>query len=396
MARRTIHLFLLLSFLSELSVALLMGTYVMFLLGHGLTLLQINLINLAFHTTLFLCEVPTGVIADVWGRKVSYMLSCILAAAGLFLYGFSTTLFGFVLAEVITALGRTCASGAFEAWMVDRLKHFEYNESLQEVFVRERQINQATLIVGAMMGAVLADIDPTLPWYLSSAVMLVNGGVTWFVMKEEYWTQQVVTLEDITQRLRTVLQGSWGFINSNAAIRFLFAMGLVQCFAVQAPNMQWQPYFAQFLKEKFSFGILFAGMSLSVMVGALICGRLQRLLPHPVLALGASQVIIALGIGVAGYCTSFAWALIPFLIHEMGRGLFHPIKQAYLNESLPSEARATLLSFESLAFHAGGMLGLVMTGVMAEYGSMHLAWIFSGSTLFLATLFLVKKNLNMR
>lgn len=397
MARSTIRLYLLLSFLSEASIALLMGTYLFFLRSHGLSIEQVSLVNLGFHVAVCVCEVPTGIIADVWGRKASYIASCVLCAAGLFLYGVSATMLGFVIAEVLCGIGRTCASGAFDAWMVDRLKHFDYDEPLHTVFVLGGKISQATLIIGALLGAMIAEVDPTLPWFLGSGAMILSGCITWVAMKEEYRTGKTFTLRSVWKELRRVVVRSVCVIRrkKNKAIRFLFAMGFVLFFALQAPNMQWQPYFELFLPgstEK-DFGSVFAIMTSAMLLGTWLCNRVYRYITNPWIAIGVVQIVIALGIGLAGCGVTFLWAFGPFLLHEMARGMLDPIKKACLNGLLRSNVRATLQSFESMAFHVGGVLGLLVTGLIAQYGSIRLAWVFSASTLLLATVWLVRKQL---
>ncbi len=103
MAKRTIRLYLLFTLLTKLSMSFIAATYVMFLIGRGLNLFEANLVNFAFFTTLFLCEIPTGAVADVFGRKMSFVISCFLYAIGMFVYASSHSLYGFIAAEVIAA-----------------------------------------------------------------------------------------------------------------------------------------------------------------------------------------------------------------------------------------------------------------------------------------------------
>ena len=112
-AKKTIRNYLLLKSISVFGVALISATYVVFLTSKGLDLLQINLVNFFFFTTLLIFEIPTGAFADVFGRKLSFVVSCVLFSSGMFVYAFAQSFWGFVLAEVISAAGATFASGAF-------------------------------------------------------------------------------------------------------------------------------------------------------------------------------------------------------------------------------------------------------------------------------------------
>ena len=129
MIKKTTNIFYLVTAISEFFTAFHFGTYVLFLLSHQLTIFEVSLVNMVFMTTMFLLEVPTGAVADIFGRRFSYLLSNLVIAAGFLFYGFSGTLVGFMLAEAILALGATLTSGALDAWFVDSLKFYGYQGS---------------------------------------------------------------------------------------------------------------------------------------------------------------------------------------------------------------------------------------------------------------------------
>src|ERR1019366_4447354 len=107
--------YLMLRAISAFGASLLSATYVTFLISKGLNLLEVNLVNFVFFATLFVFEIPTGAFADVFGRKLSFILSCFLFSLGMFLYAIATSFWGFALAEGVAAVGATFASGAFQA-----------------------------------------------------------------------------------------------------------------------------------------------------------------------------------------------------------------------------------------------------------------------------------------
>ena len=175
MIKSTIRLYLLFGLLTHLGISFISATYVVFLISRGLNLFEVNLVNLVFFTTIFIWEIPTGAVADVFGRKISFIVSCFLLSVSFFIYAASYSFWGFALAEAIGAIGTTFGSGAFQAWLVDKLKHHNYGGALIPVFVREQQIKQGAGIAGAIAGAFLADKDITFPW--------IAGGICRFQPK---------------------------------------------------------------------------------------------------------------------------------------------------------------------------------------------------------------------
>ena len=166
----------------------------------------------------------------------------------------------------------------------------------------------------------------------------------------------------------------------------------MQFFAVQAPNMEWQPFFSRFLASKTSLGFIYTGISIALIIGSMFAPVFLKRIKQERTALAVVQVVIGCGICGTILCRSLPIGLAVFLGHEVFRGMFVPLKDAYLNDSIPSEERATLLSFESISHHVGGMIGLLVSGCIAQYGSMMAAWMLSGSVLVISALISVKNG----
>src|SRR5688572_19280886 len=114
-----------------LSASLIWGVNTMFLLGAGLSLMQAFLANAIFTGSMALFEVPTGIVADTKGRRVSFLLSVTLLIAGTLAYvavgEWGGGMTGIVVASIVLGLGYTFYSGAVEAWLVDALQASGYD-----------------------------------------------------------------------------------------------------------------------------------------------------------------------------------------------------------------------------------------------------------------------------
>jgi len=116
MQKKIIYQYYILSCLfSAAGTQIISAIYVTFLIKNGLNLLEVNLVNMTFFLTLFICEIPTGAFADIFGRKTSFVLACGLMGLSMFVYGASHTFVGFIIAEVIGGIAATFKSGAFQA-----------------------------------------------------------------------------------------------------------------------------------------------------------------------------------------------------------------------------------------------------------------------------------------
>ena len=392
MPKNTIRLYLLLTMVRRLGASFTFATYVMFLISRGLNLFEVNLVNFVFFTTLFLCEIPTGVVADVFGRKPSYVISCFLTSLAMFIYAVSGSVFGFAVAEATAAIGMTFASGAFQAWLVDGLKHKNYNEPLGPIFAKEQQYAHIAEILGAIVGAFLADKNPMFPWMVSGTIALFVGFLAWGLMKEEYFVRQRFSLRNGFQSMKEIAATSIRYIAKNKVVKFILLLVGIQFFAIQAANMQWQPFFSGFLPNKTALGFIFGAISVSLIVASALSSRFLKIMKDEKRALIVSQVGAGAGIIATVMFKWFPLALGIFLLHEFARGLFRPLKDTYLNDNIPSKERATLISFESMAQHIGGMFGLLFSGFFAEYASIKATWMLSGGILIAATLWLARNG----
>ncbi len=395
MIRSTIRQYLILTAMNRFGVGFTAAVYVTFLISKGLNLFEVNLVNFVFFTTLFICEIPTGAFADVFGRKSSYVISCFLFALGMFVYSISTSFWGFAGAEAICAIAMTFSSGAFQAWLVDKLAHHGYEGTFTPIFAREQQISQGVGIVGAIIGATIADNSLTLPWIIGGFVVFTTGVTACLWMKEEYFVRQKLSFGAGLRSMKNITVTSVHYGFKNKVIRFILVIGAVQFIVVQAPNMQWQPFFKQFLKSQFGLGILWAGMALGLMVGAYLAPRFLKKFKDEKKTLILTQILVGLGIAGTVVWNIFPAAATIFILHEIARGMFKPIKDAYLHDNIPSRERATLISFESIAHHGGGMIGLLLSGMLAEYAGIRLTWFMAGLALILSAL-LVAKNGNKK
>ena len=101
------------------------GVNTLFLLGAGLSFFEVFVANAAFSAGMVLFEVPTGVVADTLGRRVSFLLSLVVLSATTLLYvalaEVGAGVVAFSVVSVAMGLGFTFYSGAMEAWLVDAL-----------------------------------------------------------------------------------------------------------------------------------------------------------------------------------------------------------------------------------------------------------------------------------
>ena len=167
---------------NTLAASFIWGVNTLFLLDAGLSNLEAFAANASFTAGQVIFEVPTGIIADTWGRRASYLLGTLTLSVSTLLYLWAWQVHAPFLAWVVTSillgLGFTFFSGATEAWLVDALNFTKFKGSLESVFAKGQIVGGIAMLIGSIGGGVVASITNLGVPYILRAVIL---GITFFI-----------------------------------------------------------------------------------------------------------------------------------------------------------------------------------------------------------------------
>jgi len=376
--------YLILSFLIMLAASFSFATYIPFLVNRAMDLWQINVINSFFMGTIILMELPTGSFADKFGRHRSVTLSCFLMTLGLLVYFFSENFWIFVAAEVIIGLAKTFASGALEAWLVDSLNAQGLGHLKEKLFRQEAYFSSSGIILGSLMGSYVGNSDLAWPWLMGASLSLLIGLYS-LTLKEPYHNPEK---KRVKESLTKQIQIAWGHGFSNRSLVSFMVLGAILAVSVQALNMQWTIVFQkQYGLEIKYLGWIFTAIALSASLGGHLSKYSRRLFKDENKSLAFTQIITALMIIVLTQISGLATTISFFLLHELSRGAFKPLKQSFFNNHLVAETRATVLSLDSMITKIGSLIGLLLSGFIANTYSIQIAWLASGLFLLGASLY---------
>src|SRR5215217_4259614 len=161
--------FYLYSILKGLNFGLLSATWVIYLQRqHSLNLTQVTLLDVAFWLAATLGEVPTGVVADRYGRKLSLAIGAAMMAVSTLAWALAPTVPFVALSYVIMALGVTFLSGAEDALIFETLKQVDRIKEYTRFTGRISATSIAAAAVGTLISGVLATLDLRLPFFLGA------------------------------------------------------------------------------------------------------------------------------------------------------------------------------------------------------------------------------------
>lgn len=383
-ARRVQRTYLLLTLLTTLAASFIWGINTLFLLDAGLTNTEAFAANAFFAVGQVLFEVPTGVIADTRGRRFSFMLGAgtLLLSTLLYLvmWQVHAPLLGWAVASILLGLGFTFFSGATEAWLVDALAFTKFTGNLETVFGRAQTVGGIAMLFGSVAGGVIAQAtDLGVPYLVRAAMLGVTLVIAWWFMHDLGFTP--ARGASPVAAVRTVVRGAVDGGFRNPPVRWLmlaspFTVG-VGFYAFYAA----QPYLLELYGDETAYGI--AGLAAALIAGAQIVGgllvsRVRRLFSrrtHALILGGFLNVFLLVAIGLID---SFIVALVLLAVWALIFAVEAPMRQAFINGLIPSEQRATVLSFDNLLGSAGGVVAQPALGRTADIYGYPASYVVSG------------------
>jgi MFS family permease len=386
--------YLLLTLLSTLAASFIWGINTLFLLDAGLNNTEAFAANAFFTAGMVIFEVPTGVIADTWGRRTSYMLGAATLLVSTLLYLLmwraQAPLWGWAISSILLGLGFTFFSGATEAWLVDALAFAGVKDNLEAVLAKGQVVGGGAMLTGSVAGGFIAQVTSLgVPYVIRSGLLGLTFVSAFLWMKDLGFTpdRSKGPLVEIRRLLRESLDSGW----RNPPVRWLMLAALcaggVDIFAFYAL----QPYLLELYGDPGAFGI--AGLAAAIiagteMVAGLIVPRLRHLFGRRTHVLILASLIGSGCLALLGLTTSFPVAIALLAVWGLTFSMGMPIRQAYINGIIPTQQRATVLSFDSMMSSAGGVVAQPALGRVADLFGYSRAYVVSGALQLAAVPFL--------
>lgn len=337
----------------------------------GLNPLQLVLVGTVLEISALFFEIPTGVVADVYSRRLSVIIGMFLIGAGFIIEGVPT--FSMVLlSQVVWGIGSTFISGAQDAWIADEIG----NESATPLYIRGSQVGQFVSIIAIIFSVGLGSLSLQLPIVLGGIGFILLGITLIFIMPEDGFSpvprQERTSWRDLFQTLGEGIR----LIRSQRVLVMILLISLGYGLYSESFDRLWTPHLLSFnfplaaqIPEVFWFGGISIVLSVLGIIAAEIIRRRVNMGHSHTLAglLGLLYGLTALGSIAFALAGSFWVAVIFYLVTATARAAAGPLFPAWLNQHTESSVRATVHSIAAQANAFGqivigpaiGTIGLV-------------------------------------
>jgi len=385
-ARRIIRTYLGIAASTTLAQSLIWGVNTLFLLSVGLNIFQVMLVNAAYTVAQVLFEVPTGVIADTLGRRVSYLLAVGIIFLSTLLYmwfGLAGQGVGpFAIASALLGLGYTFYTGAVDAWMVDALHSVAYQGALEPIFARYGMVFGVFMLIGTTAGGFLGQLDLWIPYAVRAVVLVPAFLLGLLAMRDLGFAGRKLTLGSFAGETRRIARAGVAYGLRDPVVRFIMFATFVQGIFFVYGFYSWQKYFLDLLGKDLVWvtGVIAACVGLTQILGNALVGRIMKRVADRGLILMVAVGVSTVAVVGAALAQQF-WVAVPlYLVSTAAFGVYMPVKQGWLNARIPSQERATIISLDALFGDGGMTVGQVGLGYVSQVVSIPAAWLIGGLT----------------
>ncbi len=345
----------------------------------GLDPLQLVLVGTLLEAVCFLFEIPTGVVADLYSRKLSVVVGLLLMGIGFMVEG-SFPIFPMVLlAQAIWGIGATFVSGAREAWIADEAGEVRAGEA----FLSGQKAQQLGAFGGILLGVVLASIDLRLPIVLGGALYCLLALYLLGRMPEHNFRPTPPRRRETFGAMRDSFHRALGAVRADRALAAFVLIGMLLGAFSEGFDRLWTP----FLLADFAFPALgnfppvvwFGAISLvATLLAAVLLAFIDRRTDTDdrlalLRALFLISTLLPAAVVVLAGADSFAVAAGAYCFAYMLKEGIGPLSDCWINRQLEPRVRATVFSFasqmNSLGQVAGGpLLGWIAAAVSLRMG----------------------------
>ena len=387
---------------NTLAASLIWGINTIFLLDAGLTNFQAFAANAYFTAGMVLFEIPTGVVADRWGRRVSFLCGTLTLAATTALYVLlwqvHSSFAWWAIVSSLLGLGYTFFSGATDAWLVDALSATGFEGQLEGVFARGQVVIGAMTLVGSVAGGYLAQLTNLGVPYVARTGILLGTLVLALIMMHDLGFTPARGERPIAE-MKKIVSSSVQHGLKVPAVRAIMIAGMFSGGIGIYVFYALQPHLLNLWGNQKAYGI--AGLAAALVAGAQIVGGLltpwiRRAFKRRTSALLILEALAVAMLAIIGIAANFWVVIVLIMLWALLAYAGTPIRQAYLNGMIPSQERATILSFDSLIDNTGGIVAQPLLGKSADLWGYQVSYLLSAAGSALALPFIARaRGLNM-
>ncbi len=354
----------------------------------GLSPLQLVLVGTALEAAVFLFEIPTGVVADLYSRRLSIVVGFTIIGIAFIIQGSIPLFLSILLTEALWGVGYTFTSGAQEAWIADEIGQARAGIA----YLRGAQVGQVGSLAGILISVALASVQLQLPILIGGGLFIALSLFLLLAMTERGFRPAPRAEHSPWQGMLRTLQSALAVIRRQPVFLAILAIGAIYGMSSEAMDRLWEAHLLRDLhfpalgqlRPVVWFGIINVVERL-LGIGAVEVARRRvdptshRAVAGFLLASNALLMVSVIGFGLAGH---FELALATYWTARLARSVHGPLYTTWVNQRIDdAQVRATIISAASQTDALGQILGGPIVGAIGNLWSINAAIVAAGAIL---------------
>jgi len=344
-----------------------MPIIVLFFQEHGLSLTQVMFLQAIYSLSVAVFEIPSGYIADLFGRKNTIIISTIFSFIGYVIFSFYEGFLAFAIAEVLIGIGGSLMSGSDSAILYDTLLETGNKEAYTRIEGKNYAIGNFSEATAGVLGGFLAVGSIYLPIYVQTAILFLSIPIALSLVETTLHKEN--RLDKSFKSIFKVLKFA---MIDNKKLKWLIVYS--SAMGVATLSVAWfaQPFFKQVNVPLAYFGILWAGLNFSAGFTSLNSHKFNqnkekgKMLFYLALAMIGALLFVGFNMTLFG--------LFFILSIYLLRGIVTPILRHAINENTTSNKRATVLSIRSFIIRISFAIFAPILGFLADDYSLSISF----------------------
>ena len=397
-----LHIYSLIMFLNSYLTGLLTPVLSLALMDKGASLSNLSVILGLYALSVILLELPSGIMADVFGRKKTFVSSLFIFTLSFVLLLKGSGLLILCMAMMLYGLAKALSSGSFDALFIDYYIDNFGKDKLHNITTRLSVLEALGLSAGALSGGFFPEISvksfPSMGAYDLNIIVRIVLTVAVIILSILFISD--ISDGDGTEKKQRIsikqhVKNSSDFVFKNNTVLCIFFAVFSTGFFLSALETYWQPHFLTLLPDAGNVRLL--GLMAFLYLGAAVIGsiisnssikkykfslRKMFLIMRGCIAL--LLISTALQTSIPLFISFYALIYLAFGMATIPEGVI-------LNSETPNEIRASVLSVKSFTMQIGGLSGSFLYSILIKFISIPSIWIFAAIIILITTALIAKK-----
>ena len=368
------------------------------LINKGASLSNISIIMGIYSLTVVVFELPTGIFADVVGRKKTFCISLIISMIGFSIIFIGYGMIVLCIGIILYGLSRALSSGSFDALFIDSYIDAYGKDKLHNITTRLSVLDSLGLSAGALTGGFIPKISVILfPSFgtfdlnvIFKILLTLIVAVFSIVFIKENTKYEIEKQISIKQHIKN----SSSIVIENKTIKCIFISAFATGFFLLSIETYWQPHFMSLLPDNsmlWLLGVITFLYFISSILGSIFSEKIIDKFKFNIkkmylilrFVLASSLIFMAFQVNVPSFIVSYSFIYL-FL------GMANIPESVILNGEIPNEIRASTLSVNSLIFQLGALFGSFINSIIINFVTIPLLWIIAAAIIFITVLIIFK------